>query len=256
MIRLFSRNKNKENSVSFHPTGKKICLFGGTFDPIHLGHLRMAAQAVKVFSLDGMIFMPSGSSYLKDNVSAAEDRLAMAKLAVDDFRNDINSGYHEILSNCDLSVSDMEIKREGKTYTYETLEEMRKLYPDDTLYFLVGEDSLRHMESWVNPQIIFADAVIIAATRPAKRKQVFDSSSHEIYTPDITDGEGSSSFEHVEDLQARLMKMYPAEIHLMNYDDPLSSHLIRVAAAKGDTFDEMVTASVAAYISEHRLYRE
>ena len=261
MIRLFSRNKKKEDNTSSVSqgqisSGKKICIFGGTFDPIHLGHLRMAAQAVKVFSLDKMIFMPSGSSYLKSNVTSADNRLKMTELAVEGFRNDKSSGFYESINDCEFTVSDIEIRREGKTYTYETLEDMRKLYPADTLYFLVGEDSLRHMEKWVNPQIVFADAVVIAATRPSKRKQEFDGSDHEIYKPDETGQDSDQLLEHVEDLQARLMKMYPAEIHLMNFDDNLSSHQIRLAASEGKPLDGMVTPSVASFISENRLYSE
>ena len=210
---------------------------------MHLGHLRMADAACRNFSLDRMIFMPCGDPYLKKGVSPDEDRLKLTRLSVEDFK--------EKTSDAKWEVSDMEILRKGETYTFETIAALRDLYPNAELYFLVGEDSLRHMENWMNPQLIFADCIVIAAARPSRRLQNFDEDGHEMHTG----SEASVTEERIEDLQARLMKMFPAEIHIMRFDDPLSAFDIRKAVFEGKDINGMVTEQAGKYIIEKGMYK-
>ena len=209
---------------------------------MHLGHLRMADAACRNFSLDRMIFMPCGNPYLKKGVSPDEDRLELTRLSVDEF--------NEKTSNAVWEVSDMEIRREGDTYTFETIAALKDIYPNAELYFLVGEDSLRYMENWVNPQLIFADCIVIAAARPSRKHQTFDAGGHEMHTG----SESSGTEERIEDLQARLMKMFPAEIHIMRFDDPLSASDIRKAVSEGKDINGMVTEHAGKYITEKGMY--
>ena len=229
---------------------KRLGVFGGTFDPMHRAHLDMALKACRTFSLDRMFFMPSGESYFKTGVSSAEDRLEICRLSVKDY-----SGMPEIresLAGCEWSVSDLEVKREGKTYTYETIETLRAQFPDYSIYFLVGEDTLRSMETWREPQIVFAGCIVITAARPARRGQNFDQEGHEIY-----DGgqDYNAQIERLEDLQARLMKQYPAEIHIMRFDEDMSSSSIKEDIRSGIDAAEKIMPSAYKYINDKMLYK-
>lgn len=134
---------------------RRVGIMGGTFDPIHLGHLILAENALDTFHLDEVRFIPSGHSYFKDNrperVSSREDRLAMTRLAVQ--------------SNSHFSVSDMEIRRAGYTYTCETMEQLARQEPGTAFYFLCGADSLAQMHTWYHPERIFRVCTILAAMR-------------------------------------------------------------------------------------------
>jgi nicotinate-nucleotide adenylyltransferase len=127
---------------------------GGTFDPIHLGHLILAETARQQLKLDKVRFIPAGDPWRKAgrDISRAEHRLAMTRLAVED--------------NDAFEVDDCEIRREGLTYTAVTLQEIRAaLKPDDEIYFLAGEDSLADLPHWHNPPAIFEAAFVVVAPR-------------------------------------------------------------------------------------------
>ena len=104
---------------------KKIGILGGTFNPVHMGHLLMAEYAREAVGLDQVILMPSGISYMKagTGVLSGEERLRMLQFAIKD--------------NPFFIASDMEIRREGNTYTYETLLQMKKIIPSSEIYFIV-----------------------------------------------------------------------------------------------------------------------
>ena len=143
---------------------KKIGIVGGTFDPIHIGHMLLGEWAYEQYSLDEVWFMPAGMPYFKEGkkVSPAEERLESVRRAVSSF------SY--------MKVCDLEVKRGGRTYTYETVEELNRLYPDDRFFFIFGEDCLNALEYWKEPERILAGCEIIAATRgsssdPEKMKE-------------------------------------------------------------------------------------
>lgn len=130
---------------------KKIGIMGGTFNPIHNGHITIATKAYEAAGLDKVLFVPSGNSYMKSNVLDANRRSEMVKLAISDYP------YFEF--------SKLEINRPGNTYTYETLEILTSENPDSEYYFIIGADSLFNIEKWKNPNRIFTLATLICAVR-------------------------------------------------------------------------------------------
>ena len=129
----------------------KIGIMGGTFDPIHNGHIYIAKEALKQFSLAKVIFMPTGVSYMKTGVSSAKDRYEMVRLAVKDFDS--------------FEISDLEVFRGGYTYTCDTIAELKKIYPEDKLYFIIGTDTLFMLEKWKNFEYIFENVMLLIADR-------------------------------------------------------------------------------------------
>ena len=121
----------------------KIGLMGGTFNPIHLGHLLISEYIRINFPLDKIIFIPSGNPPHKDNneIILPHHRLKMTMLATN--------------SNPYFEVSCIEINRLGKSYTVETIDEFKRIYRKDELYFVIGADSLYNLENWRNPERLF-----------------------------------------------------------------------------------------------------
>lgn len=133
----------------------RLGIMGGTFDPIHYGHLVTAEQAREALALDLVLFMPAGVPAFKQdkNVSSAEDRYAMTVLAT--------------AANPAFYASRFEIDRPGVTYTVDTLRMLRKFYPSNVhLYFITGADAVLDILSWHNAVEIAELATLIAATRP------------------------------------------------------------------------------------------
>jgi nicotinate-nucleotide adenylyltransferase len=136
-------------------TGARLGIMGGTFDPIHFGHLVTAEEALVQFNLDRVIFMPTGLPALKagENVTPAEDRYIMTVLATG--------------SNPDFEVSRMEVDRAGLTYTIDTLRALRTMHGAATqLFFITGADAVWDIVSWRDADEIAELATFIAATRP------------------------------------------------------------------------------------------
>lgn len=199
---------------------KKIGILGGTFNPIHLGHLLMAEYAKEAAELDMVVIMPSGKSYMKagTNVLPGKQRLEMIQLCIE--------------KNPNLTTSDMEILREGNTYTYETLLQWKELYPLAELYFIVGTDSLFNMEKWVKPEIIFANCTILAAGREATSVDAMNSKKQE------------------------LEKRFGAKIMLMNFPEiDISSTTIRENVRRNRSIRYMVHDKVWDYIQKNGLYK-
>lgn len=131
----------------------RIGIFGGTFDPPHMGHKKYADEVRKRLSLDRLIVIPTATPPHKKKTSAttSEDRMNMLKIL---FRGDGG-----------VQVSDMEIARGGRSYTYETVTLLREQYPDDELIFLLGSDMLHSFHTWKNPEVILEKVKICAVTR-------------------------------------------------------------------------------------------
>ena len=243
----------ENTAVNSAAVKKKLCVFGGTFDPMHMAHLDMAFKACRTFSIDRMLFMPSGESYFKTGVSSSADRLEICRLSVEDYFRLPET--KETLAECEWSVSDMETKREGKTYTYETIESLWTQFPEYDIYFLVGEDTLRSMDTWREPQIVFAGCIVIAAARPSRQGQHFDENGHEIHDAHTGIDHEKDNFERIEDLQARLMKQYPAEIHIMRFDEDMSSSAIKADIRSGRDVSEKLMPAAYKYIKDKMLYK-
>ena len=202
---------------------KKIGILGGTFDPIHKAHLAMALAAKEQYALDEVWMMPDREPPHKFNESltTAGDRLAMVKLAVQSFDG--------------LVASDYELRRTGMTYTSDTLTQLHQEYPDVQWFFIIGGDSLMHMQNWVHPEIIYQYAEILYIAR---------SSEAAIYRA------------HAEEL----MKTFPGSVfHEVKMDlYPVSSSMIRASVLEGERDPERlhILPEVYQYIREHRLYQE
>ena len=199
----------------------KIGIMGGTFDPIHIGHLLLGEFAFEQFELDEILFLPNGNPPHKDTDemdTSLVHRVSMVKAA-------IKGAPH-------FKVSLHEAK-EGVHYTYKTMLEFHELYPGNEFYFILGADSLFSIEQWKFFKEIFPTCTILAAMRDDK---------------DVGDMQKQIAY---------LKEKYAADIELLRA--PLleiSSTTIRERAAKGLTVHYMVPDAVAAYIKEHHLYKE
>jgi nicotinate-nucleotide adenylyltransferase len=135
--------------------GRRLGVMGGTFDPIHHGHLVAASEVAHLFALDEVVFVPTGQPWMKEGrkTSAAEDRYLMTVIAT--------------ASNPAFSVSRVDIERPGKTYTIDTLREMREIHgPGVELFFITGADALGEILSWRDADELFNLAHFIGCTRP------------------------------------------------------------------------------------------
>lgn len=133
----------------------KLGIFGGTFDPIHLGHLRAAETAREAVGLDQVAFVPAARSpYKGAPVSPALDRYAMVALAT--------SGHDAFVA------SDLELQREAPSYTVDTVRALRQARPQDALFLIVGGDSVAELPAWRDSARIFAECTVLAVARPGR----------------------------------------------------------------------------------------
>ncbi len=192
---------------------------GGTFNPIHNGHLFLAEHAYEQAGLEYVLFMPTMNPPHKAGITveSAEHRINMVRLALKD--------------NSHFKISDIELQRPGITYTSDTLKALKENEPDTEYYFIVGADSLMMMSYWMEPQTVFRLSTIVAG------------------------GREQSSQEQLEE-QARLLENeYNGKIILL--DMPimeLSSEKIRERVAKEKTIRYYVPDEVGIYIKENNLY--
>lgn len=135
-------------------TGRRIGVMGGTFDPIHHGHLVAASEVQSRFNLDQVLFVPTGEPWQKSDrvVSLAEHRYLMTVIAT--------------AANPRFSVSRVDIDREGLTYTIDTLRQLREQFPEDELFFITGADALSSIITWQDHEELFELAEFVGCTRP------------------------------------------------------------------------------------------
>lgn len=190
----------------------KIGVFGGTFNPPHNGHVRLAKAAADELKLDKLLVIPSciPPHKIAAKLADGQERLEMCRLAF----------------GCDprFEVSPMELERGSRSYTVETLRELKALYPDSELYFIVGSDMLESFDKWYLWQEILSLSVLCAASR------------EEGYNPDL------SRFGKLAE-RIKIITLDPLEV---------SSTQIRNSA--GEVSPELLDPKVAAYIREHGLY--
>lgn len=201
---------------------RRIGLFGGTFDPPHLGHLALAEWARDRLGLDRVVFMPAGVPPHKRGraLTGAAHRVAMARLAV---------GGHRA-----FAVSTLEARRRGPSFTVDTLRALEAAHPGARLYLLMGADSLDDFASWHEPGAIAKLATLVVAARPGAGE------------PDAGRPRG----------RRRAVRGVPARIiRLRNPGIELSSSALRARARAGRSLRYLVPDAVAAYIARHRLYR-
>ncbi len=200
--------------------GWRIGFMGGTFDPIHEGHLALARYAKGELKLDAVLFIPAGCPYLKRSRLVADpaDRLAMTALAIQD-----EPAFY---------ISDTEVKREGDTYTADTLEELHSAYPGNEWFFLTGADSYCYMDKWIRPQRIFELCTVVCTSR---------------------DGIDTDELERTRD---RYIDMYGYDSAILDMPPiDISSTAIREMIRKGEPTQGLITEPVRRYIEERKLYR-
>lgn len=130
----------------------KVGILGGTFDPIHNGHLMIAKEAMEEYELSKILLIPTGVSYMKKDVTDSFLRYEMVKLAASE-----TNGFE---------ACDVEIQRKGNTYTCDTIAYFKEKHPGYELFFIIGTDSLFSIEKWFNVEYIFNNCTILCATRP------------------------------------------------------------------------------------------
>lgn len=136
----------------------RLGVMGGTFDPIHFGHLIAAEAVAKSYELDSVIFVPTGNSWQKNSLASAEHRLAMTQLAISYFP--------------DFQVSSVDVERTGDTYTVDTLRDLKGQYPNAQLFFITGADSLAGIGTWKDSEELWNLAHFVGVTRPGHKLEV------------------------------------------------------------------------------------
>lgn len=194
----------------------KIGIFGGSFNPIHNGHIYVTENVKNMLKLDDIIFIPTGIAPHKNNKDFAskEHRYNMVKLAVND----------------KFTVSDIEVKTDRICYTVDTMSEIKKKYPDDDLYYIIGADSLISFMEWREPLKLFKMLHIV-----------------------VVDREGAEIDEVADDYR----KKYGAKItvcHIDEYD--VSSTEIRNMIRKTGKCKGLIPEKVEEYILKNKLYTE
>lgn len=198
---------------------KKIGILGGTFNPIHIGHLIIAENAMEYCDLEKVLIIPSGCSYLKDprDIPEKEHRIKMCELA--------------IKNNSRFELSRVESDREGNSYTYETLDILTKAEPDVHFYYIVGADTLLYMENWKNPEAIFSKCTVVCAKRDGHTDEILINKADE------------------------LKDRFGADVIIMDVPETnVSSSMIRHLLSEGRSCRYYIDDRVMDYIKDNGLY--
>jgi len=206
--------------VSQHPSTapQRIGLLGGSFDPIHCAHLQLARSACDELALDAVWFIPAGQPWQRDTLAASpQQRWDMVNLAIAGLPG--------------LRACDIELKRDGPSYTIDTVRELRTAHPQTAFTFILGADQLRNLPTWNGWREIVAQVDLAAARRPGYD----DSAPPELLAALAAHGH-------------RLHRLDMAEIDL-------SATRVRERMALGLPLAGLAPAAVAHYIDQHRLYQ-
>ncbi len=198
-----------------------IGILGGTFNPIHNGHIQLAKYCQSSLDLDKIIFIPTYTPPHKSSADLAdcEHRLNMCKIAVQNY-------------DC-FEVSDIEIKRKGKSYTYQTLTSLKEIYPNNKLYLIMGADMFLTLSEWKNPNIILSESVITAIPRS-------DSDKNDLY-----------------DYYDKVLKPMKAEVKILeNPVIQVSSTFIRDNIDNYSLIQNLIDRNVYEYIVKNKIYRK
>ncbi len=197
----------------------RIAIFGGSFDPIHTEHIRLAQTAIEELGLDKLFVMPAYAPPHKKGkvLSADEDRLEMCRLAFED--------------NEAVEISDYEIKRQGTSYTYLTCQYFREQYPTAEIFWIVGADMLQDFPTWKNPEIILENVTLAACGREITDESWWESERQKFFA------------------------RFACNFRKFSYNGAaVSSTKIRVLAGAGMRLTPFVTEKVERYIQEKGLY--
>lgn len=200
---------------------RKIGIMGGTFNPVHNGHLLIAENARAQLSLDEVRFIPTGAPPHKmdEDIESGEHRLQMVALAIED--------------NPAFVADERELQKKRVSYSYLTLRELHDEFPEDALVFIMGGDSLRDFKTWYHPEIICQYATLAAAVRE--------------------DCDREQLLEYAQELKA----LFHADVRLIATPNlSVSSSGLRKRVREKETIRYQVPEKVRVYIEEHHLYTE
>ena len=201
---------------------KSLAILGGSFNPIHSGHVMMAVQTYDEYKPDEIVIMPNKSTYYKENKEFADDkhRMKMIELAIKDYPY--------------MSLSDMEIRRGGVTHTIDTIREYKTMYPHIKPYFIIGGDSLEWIDKWVDADELLDSMIVLSAVR------------------------GATDRRRSERIISNIKLAHPtAEIHLLDMaGNTISSSDIREKIKRGERIEGLVPEAVEKYIYDNKLYIE
>lgn len=196
----------------------RIGILGGTFDPVHLGHLAAAHAAIDCAGLDRVLLIPTGQPpHRNATVADAEQRLEMCRLAIGGDKN--------------LQVSDVEVRRGGVSYSAETLQDLKRIHPRDKLFLILGWDAARLFATWRMPDEIRRIAHVVVVSRP-----------------------GSGSPDPAA-LQAAGLDPAATTVCVRSTPD-ISGSALRRAIARGEPVGDRLPAAVEGYIAKNGLYRD
>ena len=198
----------------------KLAIMGGTFDPIHIGHLMTAEEVRHEFDIDQVVFIPTGQPPHKecDHVTHSQHRYLMTVLAT--------------VENPHFNVSRIEIDRPGKTYTVDTIKEIKKAYASDTkIYFITGADAVHEILTWKHVDELMKICEFVAVTRPGYDKK------------------------HLKSKIDELRESFECTVHFLEVPAlAISSSDVRKRVEKGKPIQYLVTPSVEKYIQKIKLY--
>jgi len=198
---------------------EKIGLLGGSFNPIHTGHLLLAESARDQFELDRVIFIPTGNNPFKisqDDISR-EHRLKMVELAIED--------------NAQFEVMTHEIDQQGITYTIDTIEEIKKSFPEGDFYFITGADLMFEITLWKGAPELLKSVKFITTFRPGYSHEKLDNRIQELQ----------------EIYEASIFKLYATEMDIASSD-------IRSRIKNGYSIRYLLPKAVEEYIYKEKLY--
>ncbi len=206
---------------SVFKNSKSVAVFGGTFNPVHIGHMAILNGARKQFpQIENFVLMPTATTYYKDGTAivSANHRLEMLRIAAEDA--------------ADVFISDMEIKRGGITYTVDTVNAIHEINPEIDLYFIIGADSLFYFDRWVRYKEILEKVTLLCARRACDREKMQEKAE------EIIAGAGLGTIYFLD-----------------TPEFPFSSTEIRNRVKAGEDAADMLPAGVYEYIKENGLYR-
>ena len=200
----------------------KIGIYGGTFNPIHIGHIMLGQMVLDELKLDKILYIPDNTPphKISSDLAGGADRLNMIDISLKDCPN---------MESCDI-----ELKRQGKSYTYQTLLELKQLYKDDELYLITGADMFLTLDKWKEPGIIFDTASIIGVPRV------------------------KSDYEKMKAYADEVLLPMNAKTFILSHTvfDTASSTFVRENISDYQKIKEMITPEVYGYITDNKLYRK
>lgn len=216
----------------------KVGIFGGTFNPVHFGHLRAAEEVREKTSLDKILFIPSGRPPLKSkDIADVRHRYAMTRLA--------------LMKNTHFEISDIECRQKGKSYTVKTLKQLRNFYPERDFYFILGIDAFLDIPNWWHYEELVTLANFIIISRPGFRFSELKASplletKKNVFRRIDNEGTETCKIKLKGNVAAILMRLTPFGI---------SSTEIRRRIKIGRSIKYLLPVSVESYIISNKLYR-